>query len=554
MRPISDSVVLYTAVANAHDELKCPATEWSREVHAVAFVDEAYLAPNPWLLRPFEYFDTDPKRTVSWVKTHPHVLFPDHEWSIWIDANLTLDVEVGDLINDLAAAGAVMTAPTVSPEVDIYEHGAQIIASKRDHPAVVNAYLGRLREMGIPGDTTLFDTGVVVRRHHDKTVRELSRTWWAELDGGTRHDDLALAGALHRTRAVCRPLVVRGHQSRHAEWIAERPHRGTSTVPPKVPRGPVVPPPRVDAFLGRSPSPTGPPAVDALRPLDIVIPIHNARDDVERCLASLAQTVGPNDRVIVVDDGSDEDTAAVCEAFVRAHVFAVLIRRPEPSGFTKAANAGLAASEAPHVVVLNSDTVVPERWRIKLGWLADQHPDVGLISPMSNAASYQSLPETHSPEGDMAINALPPGFSIDDMDRFCEQWSAGLPITRVPQLNGFCLLATRSLLDTVGLLDDVAFPRGYGEEIDWCFRASDAGFGIAVATNTYVWHTKSRSYGDVVRLERAAASMETVRARWGSARVGRSADSVREHPRLVELRWSARSLWEPMPQTVTLEQ
>src|SRR3712207_8814600 len=42
--------------------------------------------------------------------------------------------------------------------------------------------------------------------------------------------------------------------------------------------------------------------------------------------------------------------------------------------------------------------------------------------------------------------------------------------------NGFCMYIRRDCLDAVGMLDEEAFPRGYGEENDFCMRATRDGW------------------------------------------------------------------------------
>ena len=64
------------------------------------------------------------------------------------------------------------------------------------------------------------------------------------------------------------------------------------------------------------------------------------------------------------------------------------------------------------------------------------------------------------------------------------------------------------MLSSIGYLDEVNFPRGYGEENDFCLRAEDAGIRCVVADNLYVYHAKSRSFGHW-------------RRRWYSRRGGR---------------------------------
>lgn len=93
----------------------------------------------------------------------------------------------------------------------------------------------------------------------------------------------------------------------------------------------------------------------------VVVPVWNRAGLVVRCLESIrAQTLAPQS-VVVVDDGSTDDTADRIEPWIREHggpMGAVLLRRPH-EGAAAARNAGLATIEAPLVAFLDSDDCWP---------------------------------------------------------------------------------------------------------------------------------------------------------------------------------------------------
>ncbi len=134
---------------------------------------------------------------------------------------------------------------------------------------------------------------------------------------------------------------------------------------------------------------------------------------------------------------------------------------------------------------------------------AESDPRIGLVGPLSNTASWQSVPEIAGPNGDWAENPLPEGMSPQDMAREVARL-AGPHYARLPILNGFCLMIRRKVLRRVGFFDELTFGRGYGEENDYCLRAVAAGWHLAVAIDSYVYHAQSRSYSN----ERRAALCE----------------------------------------------
>ena len=230
--------------------------------------------------------------------------------------------------------------------------------------------------------------------------------------------------------------------------------------------------------------------------VDVVVCVHNALDHVERCLASVVAKSTVPYRLIVVNDGSSAQTTARLRALADETEQMELVETADgPLGYTRAANCGLRASTADFVVLLNSDTVVPRLWLEGLLDAMASGDDVGAVGPLSNAASWQSVPERVSAEGDWMVNALPLGYGVDEYAELIHTL-APRNFPRVPLINGFCMMLRRSVLNRVGLLDEESFPKGYGEENDYCLRLRQAGFSIAIADHCYVYHAKSQSFGD----------------------------------------------------------
>jgi GT2 family glycosyltransferase len=281
--------------------------------------------------------------------------------------------------------------------------------------------------------------------------------------------------------------------------------------------------------------------------VEIVICVHNALDDVKRCLTSVARHTNAQHRVIVVDDGSDDECASYLRSFSEQRPHFTLLRNEEPSGYTKAANQGLRQTFADLVVLLNSDTIVTSHWLERLVECAGSDPKIGIVGPLSNAASYQSVPERANPNGDWALNPPPPGWNVDQVAAVVAL-SSDRAFPRVPFVNGFCFAVKRAVIDAIGDFDEDAFPNGFGEENDYCLRADDAGFSLAIADHAYVYHAKSRSYSHERRRDLGKEGRNALLEKYEKERVVAGEARLREEPALARMRQSlAERLKEDPP-------
>jgi GT2 family glycosyltransferase/glycosyltransferase involved in cell wall biosynthesis len=238
-------------------------------------------------------------------------------------------------------------------------------------------------------------------------------------------------------------------------------------------------------------TPSRPPVHPHQANVDIIVCVHNALEDVQRCLESVEGCTDPPYSLILIDDGSDPPTQTYLAEFASAHQ-ARLFRNEKALGYTKAANQGLRQSSAEYVILLNSDTLVTEGWLDRLIACADSDPRIGMVGPLSNTASWQSIPAIEV-DGDWAANPLPNDISINEMGKLVACYSARL-YPEMPFLNGFCLLIRQQLLQEIGYFDEERFGTGYGEENDYALRGRQAGWRLALADDTYIYHAQSRSY------------------------------------------------------------
>jgi GT2 family glycosyltransferase/glycosyltransferase involved in cell wall biosynthesis len=276
--------------------------------------------------------------------------------------------------------------------------------------------------------------------------------------------------------------------------------------------------------------------------ITVAIPIHNAANALERCLRSVIEHTNLPYDLLLLDDASTDPAVDRLLDRAAAYDHVEVVRLATNQGFTATANTALARTGG-DVVLLNSDTQVGPGWLQGLIIAAHQSGSVATATPLSDNAGAFSAPEVGH------ANAAPHGLdagAISDLVRRGSQHR----YPRVPTGHGFCLYLRRRALEYVGHFDEQSFPRGYGEENDFCLRASAAGFEHVLDDATYVRHERSASFGGekdaLLRAGRAALDTlhpqytQLVRNFMADAVVERARDDVRRSLGSASAGWRAR--------------
>jgi N-acetylglucosaminyl-diphospho-decaprenol L-rhamnosyltransferase len=226
--------------------------------------------------------------------------------------------------------------------------------------------------------------------------------------------------------------------------------------------------------------------------IDIVIVSYRCRELLRACLGSIRLNA-PRAQVFVVDNDSRDGTVEL----VRAE-FPEVDLTPSSSnlGFGRASNIGIRRGARPYVLCLNPDTALQEGSLQRLVELMAERPDVGIsgcrleqVDGSLDHAAKRSFPTL--------LGALGHFTGIGRGERA----SARLAQYRAPTVeagpvdavNGAFMLMRRSVLDEIGLFDEGYWM--YGEDLDLCYRAKQAGWTTWYEPSVTVMHVKAGTSG-----------------------------------------------------------
>jgi GT2 family glycosyltransferase len=232
----------------------------------------------------------------------------------------------------------------------------------------------------------------------------------------------------------------------------------------------------------------------------IVIPVHGRAGLTKQCIdAMLAEPPRAAFEVIVVDDASPDQTAAVVSAYgdpVR------VVRRDENGGFARACNDGAAAASGEYLAFLNNDTVPVAGWLDALVAVADAEPNVGVVG------SKLLFPNDTVQHAGVVVcqdgnpRHIYAGFPADHP-------AVSRP-RRFQAVTAASMLVRRDAFERVDGYDP-AF-RNCLEDTDLCMRLGRLGYEVRYCPESVVYHLESVSRGR--RSKEIAANTKLFRERW----------------------------------------
>ena len=239
--------------------------------------------------------------------------------------------------------------------------------------------------------------------------------------------------------------------------------------------------------------------------VSIIILNWNGLKDTIECLESLKQLTYPNYEVIVVDNGSTDDSVKFIKELTSSRVNGLnnslinnkstirLIENRTNLGYAEGNNIAirqvLREGESDFILLLNNDTVVEKNFLSELVKVAQSEKEIGILGPKIYYHDYQGRKNVIQSAGSMVnlcAGRFPSVERLDEVDNkdIKEPRSVDFVI-------GACLLVKTEVVKKIGLLDKRFFC--LFEDTDWCLRAKKVGFKILYVPSSIIWHKKSQS-------------------------------------------------------------
>ena len=232
--------------------------------------------------------------------------------------------------------------------------------------------------------------------------------------------------------------------------------------------------------------------------LTIIIVSYNVRQDLVNCLRSIKESQPCVEiEIVVVDNASTDGTVGIIK---KDFPEVVMIVNSENIGFSAANNQAIRIAKGRYLLLLNPDTIVHSQSLDNLVKVLDESPTAGACGPRIIDTDGKTCPSVGYVPTFRSVLYRKTIFRSLGIFRghYHKLKTDNFDYDRrsdVEQLSGAVLMVSRSLMKTIGLMDDSFFL--YYEDVDLCLRIRKAGRRIVYVPESVITHIGGKSSAQV---------------------------------------------------------
>lgn len=217
--------VIYSSIIGKYDEILQPLAVDERFDY-ILFSDHLPEGRNGvWQVRRIKYHNSIQTKIARYVKTHPELLLPEYEASLWLDANISISgKEIYDRFIELVEHNTPI-ASVKHPAYDcVYDELFSVLDFRYESEDVVLKWGHELRKRNFPNHAGMFETGLLFRNHSNEIVKEFDEIWWNYIDTYSKRDQLSFTFALNEKKLICDLFLPEGKTVRNSRGLTFQRH------------------------------------------------------------------------------------------------------------------------------------------------------------------------------------------------------------------------------------------------------------------------------------------------------------------------------------------
>lgn len=222
--------------------------------------------------------------------------------------------------------------------------------------------------------------------------------------------------------------------------------------------------------------------------VSIVLITWNSQKFIKPCLDSIFKSVGVQYEVILVDNGSNDDTVKIAKNYDMK-----IVNNTKNMGVAYARNQGIRIANGQNILILDIDTIIrPDTIKALIEHLNSDRM-VGLCAPklLYSDGALQYSARRFPTIMTKILRRVNTDFAkkVLEKDYYLDKVTKDKPFY-VDYVIGACQLIKKEVIDKIGLLDEKIF---YGpEDVDYCLRLWNAGYKVLYVPSIDIIHNEQR--------------------------------------------------------------
>ena len=230
-----NSKVIYTCISGSYDYLQ-QQTYIDNSWDYICFTDNKTLLKQKkigiWKIKPLQYNKLDSTKNARWHKMHPHVLFTDYEYSLWIDANV--DIKTPYIFDLIKNSKSTMLVPIHYKSKCVFEEADYILACRKENKKIVDKAIAFLKKHNMPEGYGQNETNIIYRKHNNKKIKKVMKIWFKCIEKISKRDQLFFSYALWKNDIKVQDISIPNTRYDYVNYNVAL-HPKTVNIPPFTP-------------------------------------------------------------------------------------------------------------------------------------------------------------------------------------------------------------------------------------------------------------------------------------------------------------------------------
>lgn len=230
-KKISGKIVVYTSIFGGYDTILEPYYV-SDMCDYFIITDQKVPEESVWKKITVENVDEfekmDDYHKSKFCKMMPHILFPEYDYSIWVDGNVQIVADLVPLVDRMEDKTAMATFRNPLHDC-IYTEKNFLICKNAANYEQLEAQVNLYRENGFPRHFGMREFSIIVRKHSDKLCQKLMKQWWKHVNEYTMRDQISFPYILWENRMNIDYIQLLGGNWRHNPRFISMQHQWRHT-------------------------------------------------------------------------------------------------------------------------------------------------------------------------------------------------------------------------------------------------------------------------------------------------------------------------------------